>query len=271
MAESKENAKASSSPVDHHEHKGLACPVTKQTNGYCPAQKGDSRSPCPALNTMANHGYIPRDGRKISAQQVTNGLKACYGLSSPLAYFLAYVGFMAISKFGRRVDLFELGQHGRVEHNASLAHHDTPEGDKYAPIEVDPKLVAALIRSDVKPTEKESEASGDDFLLNYEDIARSRVRREEECRPVDSVHQEIARGEMAIILGVWEKTASGKEGAKKGIPVAWWRTWISEGRLPEGWTPDHVQTMRDVVARSKAIRAAADKIRADASANKKEL
>lgn len=58
MEESKENAKSLSSLVDSHEHKGLVCPVTKQTYGYCPAQKGDSRSPCPALNTMANHGYM---------------------------------------------------------------------------------------------------------------------------------------------------------------------------------------------------------------------
>ena len=25
----------------------------------------DSRSPCPALNTLANHGYLPRDGKNI--------------------------------------------------------------------------------------------------------------------------------------------------------------------------------------------------------------
>jgi hypothetical protein len=26
----------------------------------------DSRSPCPALNALANHGYLPRDGKNIS-------------------------------------------------------------------------------------------------------------------------------------------------------------------------------------------------------------
>ena len=29
---------------------------------YVPANPGDSRSPCPALNALANHGYLPRDG-----------------------------------------------------------------------------------------------------------------------------------------------------------------------------------------------------------------
>jgi hypothetical protein len=26
----------------------------------------DSRSPCPALNALANHGYLPRSGKDIS-------------------------------------------------------------------------------------------------------------------------------------------------------------------------------------------------------------
>ena len=28
----------------------------------------DSRSPCPALNALANHGYLPRDGKKTFRQ-----------------------------------------------------------------------------------------------------------------------------------------------------------------------------------------------------------
>jgi len=45
-----------------HEHKGKTCPVTGQSHEFCPPQQGDSRSPCPALNAMANHGYmcVPR-------------------------------------------------------------------------------------------------------------------------------------------------------------------------------------------------------------------
>ena len=28
----------------------------------------DSRSPCPALNALANHGYLPRDGKDITPE-----------------------------------------------------------------------------------------------------------------------------------------------------------------------------------------------------------
>ena len=33
---------------------------------YQPPGPTDSRSPCPALNALANHGYLPRDGKNIS-------------------------------------------------------------------------------------------------------------------------------------------------------------------------------------------------------------
>ena len=32
----------------------------------------DSRSPCPALNVLANHGYLPRDGKNITAVMLTS-------------------------------------------------------------------------------------------------------------------------------------------------------------------------------------------------------
>jgi hypothetical protein len=209
---------------------------------------------------MANHGYISRDGKNISAQDVTRGLKECYGLSSPLAYFLAYVGFMILRRCGR-INLFDIDKHGAIEHDASLVHRDAPESEKFAPIEIDPQLVEALC-ADVKPTSKECERDGGArWLMNYEDVARARVRREGECKRIDAVHAEIARGEMAIILGVWET----KTETKVGIPMEYFKPWISEERLPDGWKPDHVQGFFDVVKRSKSIRKAAEKLREEAA------
>jgi len=36
---------------------GSRCPVSEK-HGFFPPQTGDSRSPCPALNAMANHGFM---------------------------------------------------------------------------------------------------------------------------------------------------------------------------------------------------------------------
>ncbi|KAF8166833.1 Chloroperoxidase, partial [Pholiota molesta] len=213
------------------------CPVTGETHGFCPPQEGDSRSPCPALNTMANHGYISRDGKNLSAGDVTRGLKECYGLSSPLAYFWP-MSVRHHSQICTTHHLYEIGLHNAVEHDASLVHHDTPVGDKYAPIEIDRKLVDSLI-DDARPTKKEFEHSADPDDMRRQVHVGHRLRPRRNCA-----------GEMAIILGVWE--VKGK--AKAGIPVDWLRRWLTEERLPDGWKPDHVQSLRNVVARSKQIR-----------------
>lgn len=205
---------------------------------------------------MANHGYINRDGKNISSWSIQRGLKACYGLSTPLALFLTYVGF-AMLKRVRPIDLFEIGKHNVIEHNASLVHHDTPEGQEFAPIGIDQGLVDDLM-NDVKP-EKEGgvNAKSGESLMNAIDVARARIRREKDCKPVDSVHQEIARGEMAIILGVWETSTKDKV----GIPAEWMRRWIGHEKLPDDWKPTHKQGLLDTIQRSKAIRTAMEEMR----------
>jgi len=227
------------------------CPVTGQKYAFCPPQEGDVRSVCPALNTMANHGYIARNGKDLSAMDIVRGLKACYGLSTICAMFLSFVGYLALWKF-RRISLHEIGKHNAIEHDARLVHHDTPEGQSFAPIEIDHSFVDALV-SDVKPSSAEVEESSDPnakFLMNFVDVARARVRREAECKPLDGVHAEIARGEMAIILGVWEV----KTKDKVGIPMDYFKRWIGEERLPDGWKPDHSQGLLNVISRSSQIR-----------------
>jgi hypothetical protein len=182
---------------------------------------------------------------------ISRGLKACYGLSTPCAMFLSFGGFFLLRRF-KRVDLYEIGKHNAIEHNASLVHHDTPEVQMYAPIDIDHSLVDALV-SDVKPSQAEIKESQDPtakFLMNYEDVARARIRREAECKPIDGMHAEIARGEMAIILGVWEV----KTKDKVGIPVDYLKRWIAEERLPDGWKPDHTQGLFNVINRSSQIR-----------------
>ncbi|KAF8148857.1 hypothetical protein B0H34DRAFT_668138 [Crassisporium funariophilum] len=211
---------------------------------------------------MANHGYISRDGKNISAMDLVRGLKACYGLSTFCATFLSFGGFIWLRKI-RPITLHEIGKHNKVEHNASLVHHDTPEGEEFAPIEIDEKLVEALSQ-DLKPSAADIEASSNPsarLLMNTDDVARARIRREKECKPVDSLHAEVARGEMAIILGVWETKTDGKV----GIPFDDLRRWLGQERLPDGWKPNHVQGLRDVIKRAKGIKLAVERLRAEES------
>jgi len=102
--------------------------------------------------------------------------------------------------------------------------------------------------------------------MDAADVARPRIRREKDSPPLDPVHAEIARGEMAIILGVME--TKGEE--KVGVPVEWMREWISRERLPTDWKPTHAQGLLDTVKRSKAIRTAMEEQRKAAGDEKKE-
>ncbi|KAK1215410.1 hypothetical protein PQX77_021985 [Marasmius sp. AFHP31] len=338
---------------------------------YSPPGEGDVRSVCPALNTMANHGYIPRDGRNLTFLTILYGLKECYGLSTPLAIVLVVGGFFLIGRYdffslpftvpdqlaisnpdGSKsqpgvIDLKLVGLHGGVEHNASLVHADCPHGSKYPSIGIKHDWVGNLVgdvlpavKGYVKDTElsgistppehvaspcsctsikglKEGEEMEErlisssssiisrlevtrtaspsshrrdgstdsssvtvvdepediwrqfttkahmDTLVSEADVGRMRARRERECegKKMTAINREIARGEMGIILGVWERSVDLKDGkVKKGIPLPWLLTWLAEERLPEGWKPDRVQGLWDVRNRSKAIRKTAEAI-----------
>ena len=87
--------------------------------------------------------------------------------------------------------------------------------------------------------------------LSAVDTARARVRRERESpRKLSAVQAEVARGEMAIALGVF----GGKNGSKDGIPVEWLKEWIRDERLPQGWKYTHTQGMCQSVRASTDIR-----------------
>jgi len=131
---------------------------------------------------------------------------------------------------------------------------DTPDGHEFAPVTIDQNLVDELM-NDVRHEKEDSD--GTESLMNLNDVARARLRREKACRPINKVRQEIARGEMAIILGVWETTSKDKV----GVPTEWIRRWIGHEMLPDGWRPTHKQGFWDTIQRSKALRMAVEEMR----------
>jgi Peroxidase, family 2 len=231
------------------------------------------------MNSMLTHHPFrsSRSGKKLGAWEISQGLKACYGLTTPFAIFLSYTTFFLLRKnpLGS-IDLYDIGKHGPVEHDASLVHHDTPAGEEYAPIDIDLKLVDEVVADAQTVVEEEVEVEVDGkkekqkvttTLYSTEDVGRSRVRREKLSPPLSSKAAEVARGEVAIILGVWEK----KVGDKKGAPIDWIKQWLSEERLPEGWSAKPGSFgLKGTRERAKAIKAAAEAIRAKEEKEKGE-
>ncbi|KAF7162398.1 hypothetical protein CNMCM6106_009372 [Aspergillus hiratsukae] len=54
-------------------------------------ENGDQRGPCPGLNALANHGYIPRSG-VVSFAEVIPAINNVYGMGVDLATVLAVMG-----------------------------------------------------------------------------------------------------------------------------------------------------------------------------------
>jgi len=168
---------------------------------------------------MANHGFLPQDGKDITLLSMTRAIREAYYLTWPLAIVLAVGGYLLIHKWWK-IDLEDLALHNGVEHDASLAHDDASLATipSYAPTTVDTSLLDQLLND-----------SADGKVMTAVDIARARVRREALYEPgaIDGVHQEIARGEVALVLGIF--------GAGKAVPLEHLRCWIQEERFPEGW------------------------------------
>lgn len=64
-------------------------PSAPQKGTYMPRQPTDIRSPCPAIHTLANHGYIARSGRDVLASEIHSALGEL-GVGSMLGSFFTY-------------------------------------------------------------------------------------------------------------------------------------------------------------------------------------
>ncbi|KZT19754.1 Cloroperoxidase [Neolentinus lepideus HHB14362 ss-1] len=257
------------------------------THAFILPSSSDSRSPCPALNTLANHGYLPRDGKNITPSHLVHALKSAYGATTPLAWVLTYGGYFllrnppppaslpslspsslslslsslshlahvakslpTLRKVLAPLDLSDLALHNHIEHDASLAHSNAPPHSLYAPVSTNHTLLDQLFAF---------ATPNDTFTLSS--IARARVLREYQSNhSIDPFHAEVARGEVALVLGIFGSALTDTGNINAGIDMPLFRTWFADNRLPAGWAPKHAQTLLGTVEISKAIRGVMERI-----------
>ncbi|KAH7402767.1 Peroxidase, family 2-domain-containing protein [Pyrenochaeta sp. MPI-SDFR-AT-0127] len=90
-----------------------------------PPTDDDVRSPCPALNSLANHGILPRDGRRITIPILVEKLGKGVNLSAETATTLGMAA-LRLSKdpSSGAFDLDDLKKHNGIEHDGSLSRKD---------------------------------------------------------------------------------------------------------------------------------------------------
>ncbi|KAJ7085384.1 Chloroperoxidase [Mycena belliarum] len=195
-----------------------------EDHSFIPATSPDAqRSPCPALNSLANHGYLPWNGSSITFSQLLHAVRTVYNLSYPLALLLTIAGFATCAKFSRgawTLDLAALAARGgaKIAHDASLVH---PSGaPSHAP---DPVLLASLLGAAAP-----APAPG----ITLEGLAAVHVARARSAPPLDGLHRQIAFGECALTSLVMGDPATGAV-ARETLAQ-----WFGEERLPAGWWED---------------------------------
>ncbi|KAI0677110.1 Cloroperoxidase [Trametes maxima] len=220
---------------------------------YSAATPGDSRSPCPALNALANHGYLPRDGRNLSPSQLAHAIEHVYGLSPLFAALLSYGGVMRCGTRGK-LNLHDLAVHSLVEHDGSLVHADAPQGAKFAPTDVDHALLRQLL--DTSPTD----------YLSLRDLTQAQVTRQAASPPLHALQSIVSKGELDLIMEVFGvrgtedatkslvPSADGALGDELVVPKTFLEQWLGEERLPDGWRgPSHQTGLREIISGVRTI------------------
>lgn len=206
----------------------------------------DRRSPCPMLNSLANHGYLPRNGCNVSVDQIVNGIDEALNISPNSTRPVAELA-VTLSTTGNSstLNLDDLNTHGVIEHDGSLSRNDIYFGDNHSFNRTIFNTVAAFFTKDV---------------ISITTAAKARKSRLASARAANPAFNFTAREERfsqfetALYLAVF---GNGTEGNAK---TKWVEIMFREARLPykEGFKRSKdVITNDDVVELANKVAAAA--------------
>ena len=83
------------------------------------------RSPCPAINSLANHGILPRNGRGITKAMAVEALTKSFNLDPMIANAFAAGAIVANHDHSAHsFDLNHVSKHNYIEHDGSLSRDD---------------------------------------------------------------------------------------------------------------------------------------------------
>ncbi|KAI1633809.1 Chloroperoxidase [Biscogniauxia mediterranea] len=99
---------------------------------WAPAGPGDVRAPCPMLNTLANHGILPHDGKDITINKTIDALGSALNIDSELSSLLHRQAIKTNpTPNATTFSLNDLGRHDILEHDGSFSRPDFYFGNVY--------------------------------------------------------------------------------------------------------------------------------------------
>ncbi|KAL3465625.1 Chloroperoxidase [Aspergillus heterothallicus] len=109
-----------------------ANPHLHDPHHWRPAGPGDFRGPCPMMNTLANHNFLPHDGRNLTRDVVVNALGSALNFNASLASLMFDMAIIANPEPNATYfTLDQLNRHNVLEHDASLSRADAIDGSNH--------------------------------------------------------------------------------------------------------------------------------------------
>ncbi|KAF8217464.1 Chloroperoxidase [Mycena galopus ATCC 62051] len=103
--------------------KGVEVSSSLDNHQWIAPSTTDFRSPCPGLNTLANHGYLLRNGRNISIPMILQAALDGFNVGPDAILQAAKFGLLSTND-PTTLTLDALKLHNLVEHDASLSRND---------------------------------------------------------------------------------------------------------------------------------------------------
>ncbi|KAJ1026983.1 hypothetical protein NDA16_002276 [Ustilago loliicola] len=195
-----------------------------------PPPTGAKRGPCPGLNTIANHGYIPRNGI-VNPIELLVGTFNGLNLSPDLAAILAGISFIGMGDLLQMKlsigDRYRLGRglshHGILEGDGSVTRQDHYWGNSW---DADPKLVEQFIN------ETNTYGNGN---VNIWSLANSRYRAWDYGR-TNNPEFDFNPWRMLVAYGESGFVHEALRGSFLRFDESMIRSWFVEERFPKGWS-----------------------------------
>ena len=230
---------------------------------YAPSKPTDLRSPCPLINALANHGYLPRDGRNVVASDLMSGMKEA-GISYAFRAILAYPCFLEYKppkvvaaqpplSLWKKLWLLFTNPYALFFGNFALRNHNQFDSSGNKCINLDQMNIHGAIEHDISLSRRDI-AEGDNHspdpqlieemlgsssdggkTLSLEDfctLQRRRIHEQLESNPsleYGPPEHNIASGQILMMLKAF--------GDGQKVPCKYMRALYKEERLPvkEGW------------------------------------